>query len=195
MITVGQIELDHPLGHFLAEQASKARSIIEIGTGSGLGSTRCLAEGLQQGAHLSTLEGFYEQHRIARTNIDNWRGSKAVYYYYGILHRMILPYKHPQDNPQIRECWEHERTLTDIGPIVEFNDPIDLLFLDGGEFTSTADFLLLWHRARVIVLDDCNPEKAVKNVAALHFMHGNPLFAPIRIELQERNGWAAYRRI
>jgi hypothetical protein len=199
MITTGQITIDSPLGKFLNEQAKSAHTILEVGTGSGLGSTQCLAEGMEKSAVLYTVEGNKEQFLVAESNINPLveKGHRIVLYY-GILHRMILPYSHPHDSPVIREMYNAEKRMVRVAPLVTPVIPvintIDLLFLDGGEWTSIGDFLLLWIKATVIVIDDCNPEKAVKNVAALHFMHQNPAFRPIRMELGDRNGWAAFVR-
>jgi hypothetical protein len=47
---------------------------------------------------------------------------------------------------------------------------IDLLLLDGGEFSGYADFLSLYSRCRFIVLDDC---KSYKQYDALSFIQKN----------------------
>jgi hypothetical protein len=196
MITTGQITIDSPLGKFLNEQAKSAHTILEVGTGSGLGSTQCLAEGMEKNAVLYTIEGDRDQFIVAEENLNPLvEKGRRIVLYYGILHRMILPYSHPHDSPVIREMYNAETRMVISAPVVDpIINMIDLLFLDGGEWTSIGDFLLLWSKATVIVIDDCNPEKAVKNVAALHFMHQNPAFRPIRMELGDRNGWAAFVR-
>jgi hypothetical protein len=196
MITTGQITIDSPLGKFLNEQAKSAHTILEVGTGSGLGSTQCLAEGMEKNAVLYTIEGDRDQFIVAEENLNPLvEKGRRIVLYYGILHRMILPYSHPHDSPVIREMYNAETRMVISAPVVDpIINTIDLLFLDGGEWTSIGDFLLLWSKATVIVIDDCNPEKAVKNVAALHFMHQNPAFRPIRMELGDRNGWAAFAR-
>lgn len=79
-----------------------------------------------------------------------------------------------------------------MGPL-HLPDQIDLLLLDGGEFTSDADFLALGYRAKVIALDDTHPDKSVKNTyantkllqAGWNFLRGNA---------QDRNGWAIWGR-
>jgi hypothetical protein len=196
MITTGQITIDSPLGKFLNEQAKSAHTILEVGTGSGLGSTQCFVEGMEKNAVLYTIEGDRDQFIVAEENLNPLvEKGRRIVLYYGILHRMILPYSHPHDSPVIREMYNAETRMVISAPVVDpIINTIDLLFLDGGEWTSIGDFLLLWSKATVIVIDDCNPEKAVKNVAALHFMHQNPAFRPIRMELGDRNGWAAFVR-
>jgi hypothetical protein len=196
MITTGQITIDSPLGKFLNEQAKSAHTILEVGTGSGLGSTQCFVEGMEKNAVLYTIEGDRDQFIVAEENLNPLvEKGRRIVLYYGILHRMILPYSHPHDSPVIREMYNAETRMVISAPVVDpIINTIDLLFLDGGEWTSIGDFLLLWSKATVIVIDDCNPEKAAKNVAALHFMHQNPSFRPIRMELGDRNGWAAFVR-
>lgn len=198
MITTGQILPDHPLGQFLTEQARTATTIVEIGTGSGLGSTRCLAEGMKPHGEsvLFTYEADRQQLEVAGPNIRSLlEGGKRIFLEYGVLHRGILPYFHPIESPQARECWEHEHKLAKHAPMEEMEiGDIDLLFLDGGEYTSFGDWLLLWHMAKVIVIDDCNARHAVKNAVPFHLMLGSPSFEPIRIHLHDRNGWAAFKR-
>lgn len=196
MITVGQILPDHPLGKFLMDEAQKASTLVEVGTGSGLGSTQCLAMGMRENALLISYEADAEQCALAIDNTDHFvRDGKSVFIRRGVLHRGILPYSHPEDRPQTRECWEHEMALSLSAPLAQTPpDDIDLLFLDGGEYTSLDDWLLLWRKAKVIVIDDCNPAKAVKNAATLNMMMSNPAFEVIRMELKDRNGWAAFRR-
>jgi hypothetical protein len=197
MITQGQITLDTPMGRFLKEQAIHAETIVEIGTGSGLGSTRCLAEGMKCYASLHTYEADPGQIDVAQKNIIPWnsKGQYRIVFHNTIFHRSILPYYHPLPSPQVRELWDREYLISQKGHLDIPLHKIDLLLLDGGEFTSLGDFLLLWHRARVIVIDDCNEKKAVKNRDAFRTMNeSKDQFEPLRIELEERNGWAAFKR-
>jgi hypothetical protein len=156
MITTGQITIDSPLGKFLNEQAKSAHTILEVGTGSGLGSTQCLAEGMEKNAVLYTIEGDRDQFIVAEGNLNPLvEKGRRIVLYYGILHRMILPYSHPHDSPVIREMYNAETRMVISAPVVDpIINTIDLLFLDGGEWTSIGDFLLLWSKATVIVIDD-----------------------------------------
>lgn len=79
--------------------------------------------------------------------------------------------------------------------IVENEGHVDLAFLDGGEFTSTAEFIFLEpHIQKYVVLDDTNPAQSIKNVAARAWLHASPEWDVVRDELHDRNGWLVARR-
>jgi hypothetical protein len=193
-ITTGQIELDSPLGRVLAFLAGSAKTIVEIGTGSGLGSTQCLLAGASNDAEIYCIEGSQDQYRIAYQNLHDRRINLIR----AILHRTIRPYFHPINLLQHKEMWEHECAIIN-DPATPVLTPdrlpalIDLLVLDGGEYTSDGDFLRLWPRVRFIVIDDCNPAVATKNAFALDCMHKSA-WRQLHWEREDRNGWAVFER-
>lgn len=185
-----QILPDSPLGQRLTALASEANTIVEVGTGCGLGSTLCLWNGLRKPSDsmLFSIEADKATFEKAKNNLSNdWQMALL----YGRLHSTIRPYFHPVDSIQDRETYEAEATNT-APYITELPKAIDLLFLDGGEFTSDGDFLRLWQRSKVIVLDDCNREKAVKNVYAFECLRSAKW--PNEIYLNDRNGWGIFWR-
>lgn len=189
------------MGQFLTEEASKAEVIVEIGTGSALGSTACFAKGMRKHgkAVLYTVEGDQMQAEVAARNIQLLMVANNVQIELlnGILHRNVTAYSHPIDMIQHKECWQFEKALSQQAPIVEIPDGwIDVLLLDGGEYTTYDDFLLLADRSKLIVLDDVNPDKAVKTAAVHDFLSTVPTdeFDMIRHEPGDRNGWSAFRR-
>lgn len=195
-ITVGQITWDSPLGAMLSELAGKADTIVEIGTGSALGSTACLVRGMRRHTRLHTYEGDQSQMIVAAANIKlmNTEGLNMTLHH-GILHRGIVPYWHPKPNQQTFECWVHEKQVIETAPVTKVVVPfIDLLVLDGGEFTSFGDFMLLWPLAQHIILDDSNKEVAAKNWLAARYLKQSAWWECVREELEDRNGWHHFRR-
>jgi hypothetical protein len=202
MRTTPEITEDSSLGQFLIGQASKAAVVVEIGTGCGIGSTKCLYEGARKNkAHqtLITIEACYDQWVLARENMEKYCGYRPLF---GCLHRTIRPFWHPANREVDLEMWQFEHDIhytPKPPPLILESTPknVDLLFLDGGEFTSDGDFLALWERARVIVLDDCNQRVATKNVYGtlqLARARGWKLISPIG-SIDDRNGWTAFERI
>jgi hypothetical protein len=187
-----EIELDSPFGRALTEQALKSCLIVEVGTGSGLGSTQCLLAGMG-GFHQSllTFEGDEVQHGVARNNIHSERTHVNVIH--GILHQTIRPYFHPINSAQDREAWSFEHSLMLLSPVKEVFHNFDLCLLDGGEFSSDGDFLALWDRCKVIALDDCNPLKSVKNCYAFNCLM-RAGWERLYVVLEDRNGWAIFKR-
>jgi 16S rRNA A1518/A1519 N6-dimethyltransferase RsmA/KsgA/DIM1 with predicted DNA glycosylase/AP lyase activity len=86
--------------------------------------------------------------------------------------------------------------LASIAPIIEsfLPEQIDLLLLDGGEFTTFGDYKLLKNRCKVIVIDDCNYEVALKTAAIYSILKSDPAWECIADHRLNRNGWAAFRR-
>jgi hypothetical protein len=193
-ITTGQIELDSPLGRVLTFLAGAAKTIVEIGTGSGLGSTQCLLAGASNDAEIYCIEGSQDQYRIAYQNLHDRRINLIR----AILHRTIRPYFHPINSLQHKEMWEHECAIIN-DPATPVLTPdrlpalISLLVLDGGEYTSDGDFLRLWPRASFVVIDDCSYERATKNCFAYDCMK-QAGWGCLHEEMLDRNGWAVFER-
>lgn len=203
MLTEGQIMPDDPLGQHLTELARASKVIFEVGVGSGKGSTHCLLQGMNDGGHTYVgLEGQKSQYGVAHANLYStalWEKNRCQLFH-AILHRGIRPYTHPLDRIQDREAWAREfQMVNDLGvPVLDdcnIPEQIDLLFLDGGEFTSDGDFLRLWPRSKMIVLDDCCFRKATKNVYALRSLLARDAgFTAIVEHFDNRNGWAILKR-
>jgi len=73
---------------------------------------------------------------------------------------------------------------------------IDLLVLDGGEYSSSLEFEKLYKRSRFIVLDDTAPMRSdshghiLKNSQVREFILANPdQFRIIEDDLKDRNGY------
>lgn len=191
---LGEIELDSPFGRALTEQARSANLIVEVGTGSGLGSTQCLIAGMERvEQNLLTFEGDQYQHGVAMGNIYPHKKSGAVVIGCGVLHRTIRPYFHPVNSIQDREAWEFENRVIQRSAMKDVCCDIDLLLLDGGEFTSDSDFLTLWAQSKTIALDDCNPLKSVKNCYAFECLM-RAGWQQLHVNLEDRNGWAIFKR-
>jgi hypothetical protein len=197
MITVGQITLGSPLGDFLRTEAVQCDRILEVGTGSGLGSTCCLMAGMTEGASLWTVEANKAQYDQGRANIRRQMNKRIlVYPMLGLLHKTISDYWHPIDAMQHRECYELDQRTVREGKVIDLPEGrFDLVLLDGGEFTSLGDFMMVRDRTRMLVLDDCNKRVANKNWFAYETLKVSPEWICVREELSDRNGWSAFRRI
>jgi hypothetical protein len=186
-----QIEIDSPLGKFLTEQAALASTVVEIGTGGG-GSTLCLFKGLQEGARLITVEADRNTYLEAIEKLPS-----SIMFMNGVLHREVTDYGvYPLPRPEVFEMWQRESVLAATAPIIEsfLPEQIDLLLLDGGEFTTFGDYKLLKNRCKVIVIDDCNYEVALKTAAIYSILKSDPAWECIADHRLNRNGWAAFRR-
>lgn len=179
----GQITMDTGLGRRLHELAKECRTIVEIGTWNGLGSTKCLFDGMVSGqmysyeANLPLWEeacrNWPESKRIIRGNGNCGHQActhKSLRLAFGSLATSIQPFTHPNpDQEQFRQYWMADKTDLEAAsflPVADYtaDRKIDLLLLDGGEWTTEIEFDLLYERChRWIALDDTNPEQSNKN--------------------------------
>jgi hypothetical protein len=173
----GQINLDSKLGKYIYDLVSRKdiNNIVEIGTWNGYGSTECIRKSIVDNNKenytvysLETNEKMYYQAiqrefpknfniilgRIIDEDDLNWMNwdeyfnSPEGYYHAGSKREWL--------NEDLYNLRLVENKI-DLIP-----KRIDLLILDGGEFTTYPEYLKIGHRARFIILDDTNQLKCQK---------------------------------
>lgn len=159
---MGQVLPGSEFGTMLTKLARESEVIVEIGTWKGLGSTLCLALGLERDSqHLTTVEFGLDLSRIASTHYDDPRIS----FIHGTL---VLPDEWPDffyPDPSFDKYYDIEKQMNQNAPYVLNAMPasIDLLMIDASSWSGRIEFLKLWERSRVIAMDDINGEKTHKN--------------------------------
>lgn len=189
---LGQIYPDSPFGKLITYWAGWSLNIVEIGTWRGLGSTLCIEKGLWcpdqrfmtiEAAKDKVIEssGRYSDSRIA---IIHGRISGVD---------RILPSVHPV--PEMVQFYEGEKESLMSAPCVLFQLPshIDLLMLDGGEWSTHGDFELLMPRSRIIALDDTHQGKSQKSWRAREMLIALK-WNVIADDLHDRNGYFIAKR-
>jgi hypothetical protein len=212
----GQVNLGSGLGTALFELARlpEVQTALEVGTWNGEGSTLCIASGLAETSG-----------RLYSIELDAGMYRQAVDYYahddfpVELIHGCPLsaeafrPFgtylaggqvtQHEKDDPGLYERWyTNELELARIAPekmvlkrIVDQAGNLDLVFLDGGEFTSDAEFEYLEpHISGFIVLDDTNPLGSIKNSASRIRILESPCWDVVSDELYDRAGWMVARK-
>lgn len=208
----GQAALDSLIGRFLHDMAQRddVRLALEMGTWNGCGSTYCLAMGLSKsGGKLITVEpnrAMYESavqfYRRKKLPVELIHGSSIAPAQFPPLsdfdkisgeipNRAQWPQWYQQDVEAARQS-RHPGVLDEL---IARHGAFDLVYLDGGEFTSYAEFLKVRDLTRYIVLDDCNPALVVKNVWSREALLSSPDWK-ILVDLpDDRNGWCAFEKI
>lgn len=192
-----QITLDSPFGRALVACAAECETILEIGTGSGLGSTQCLLS--NPNAIIRTVEANPTNAGDASNSLlfDSHRPS-PIYVFGGVIHRTVKPFWHPDQRiqTQMREAWAEESEFADQCLLVDMGKwSHDMILFDGGEFTSDGDFLTLWRRAgKFIALDDTHPARSVKNTYARMMLERSMEWRK-HATGDDRNGWAIFRKV
>lgn len=212
----GQMGLSGRIGRMLYSLASRddVRRCLEVGTSNGEGSTLCLATGLVQGAGtLTTIEADAEMHKAAsrfyrhrKLPVDLVHGATLVpedyLPYEAYLPRIELA-QYEREAPGTHRRWyDAELHLAASAPrrdllrdMLAQGARFDLVLLDGGEFSSSAELELLepaidgW-----LVLDDTNPVRSIKNAENRERVLASSDWEVLVDEQDDRCGWLAAKR-
>jgi hypothetical protein len=137
---------------------TKIRTVLEIGTWDGMGSTHALINGLQQSGKdeikfisLESNPSFYE------SASRSWTGKLPPWA--SLVHGRIIDAEDMDshnlegDEPKwFKEDMDAMSTCPNVMNLIP--DSVDLLLLDGGEFSTKSEFLKLESRSKLVVLDD-----------------------------------------
>lgn len=176
----GQINLDSNAGRHLYSFALHpwVNTIVEIGAWNGYGSTMCIAKAIANTSKiLISLETHREMYLSAveahkpNPNVQINHGSIVTPKDYIRIDSLDDSY-FTDFSREVKKGWleedirnaEHCPNVLDVLP-----SKIDLLVLDGGEFSSWAEFEMLRDRCRYIFLDD-TMKPCIKNVRAREWL-------------------------
>lgn len=212
----GQVNLGSSLGDTLCELAREGgvSKCLEVGTWNGEGSTLCIATGLAETSGvLFSVEldpKFYEEAMAFYSDRDlpvkliNGATLSADEFgdfeeYAAGAQRTI----HEAADPGCyRRMYDSELSLARqahnlyvLQSLVDAEQSFDLVLLDGGEFTTYAEFLVIEpYVTRYLVLDDTNPSGSIKNVRTREDLLGNKAWDVVADHIDDRNGWLVARR-
>jgi len=192
---VGQINLTDNAGKLIFEicQKDEVKTIVEIGTWNGMGSTNCIYEAIKGTDKVCiSLEINKEMHEIAKENLINKTEIQLIR---GKLTDELIDIK--KENYQFFTDYTYEqkqkwldsdkKDLAEVpNAMNQIPSKIDFLILDGGEFSSWFEYELLKNRSTYIFLDDTKPP-AFKNYQARIDMIQNNI--TIIDNQSERNGY------
>jgi hypothetical protein len=170
-------------------------NIVEIGCWNGKGSSRRIIEGSKLSSKyldkkIVGLEANIEMYKQARRNLRRFQN-------YSVVWGSIVSFNQLDDqdlNPQEVEWFKHDIISLKHCPnvISEIPEKIDLLILDGGEFSTYSEFKVLYSRVEGwIVLDDTLVRK---NRKVLSELLKDPSFNLVRSSKQ-RNGFAIFSNV
>jgi hypothetical protein len=163
---MGQITIDTWLGSFLKDICQNhpdVKTVVEIGTWDGMGSTKCIIDGLLQSSKTDikfiSLESNPNMYSVA---CNAWNGKLPSWA--SLIHGRVLDAvdMDSSDLSDQEKVWFNEDLAgmeTCPNVVDTLPDQIDLLLLDGGEFSTKSEFLKLISRSKVVILDDTNARK------------------------------------
>ncbi len=194
--TKGQIKRHQQIGDFITSACAveSNRVFVEVGTWKGLGSTLIFLQSLQKRSndfYFYSVESNYNFYSEAKRNL-----RKKFKYFNNFF--LIYGYISDPANLNIENLNSEEQIWLDediknytIAPSVRHLMPknIDVLLLDGGEFSSLSEFQYLKTRLSnkaTVILDGINVRK---NKMVLDLIKNDPDYT-IEKSSNERNGTA-----
>jgi hypothetical protein len=166
----GQINLDCEFGQELKRLAKNCKTVVEIGTWNGMGSTNCILSGMNINTNFISVELIKEMYDQAVKNLS----GRPVKLLNGtiITHEDInwFDAEHHKKNclPIELEHFElyYQKEIEALkaakNVLHELPESIDLLILDGGEYSTYPEWQLLKDRVSIVALDDTNLLKTKK---------------------------------
>ena len=194
------IELEKMLRDLIVN--SDINNIVEIGTWNGLGSTKMLINLIKDSKkkiHFYSVEADKLCFKAAKKNLQ-----KDIEYVNLILGRVHEIDDLSYVNKEIIFNYgygdkEYEWFIQDLrrykklkNVVTQLPKEIEILLLDGGEFSGFADFLSLHTRSKFIVLDDIS---SFKQHNVLGFINENNKNFELIFDSKERRGVQIYRNL
>lgn len=202
MFNIGQISPDSESGRLIYNLASRTdvNNIVEVGTWSGLGSTLCVIKAIKNGnvnKNFISVELYPEMFEIARKNLgENLKFVKLIN---GKLIEFdsVFWFDHktidfsPGSHASLWYQKDMEFLKNSKNVIDQIPHVIDLLILDGGEYTTYPEWINLKDRTKIVVLDDSNIHKCKK--IRKEILESNQ-YITLFDNLNLRNGFSIFER-
>lgn len=203
----GQINSDSSLGEIIENFASNEsyNSFLEIGTWNGLGSTRCFWRGFQKRqspysfVSLESSKEFFDMAVSNNKDIISDRFKILLGRIVGLddikkfgfdIESLKLS---GQYLPEYDSFMKYDVSAYENSPILEvgdmFSGSIDVCLLDGGKFSSFAEFKTLKNLVKVFILDDVKMLKNKKVEKELISENWSVLF-----KSEERHGFSVLEK-
>lgn len=188
----GQISGQDSLAYWLRAIASdpNVHTVVEIGAWEGKGSTRCIGEVLtsrkdSEHCKLTSLESSRE--RCLRAQKRNLKFSLVQVIWGSIVGKDDLDSDGLSSDEKI---WFEEdvKSLKNCPQVLnEIPDSIDMLFLDGGEFSTKSEYAMLSNRVtNWLIIDDTATRKSA---AIAHDIRNGSTPFTIIVDSNQRNGF------
>lgn len=207
LIQPGQINLNTNLGKIIYDLVSKNNfnTVVDIGTWNGLGTTYCVLKALRDSNNtntkLITIELYKEMFEAAKINLANYLSNPNFKMLLGriVEFEEVYWFYHKKETANFTDPHAQLWYYTDMKLLIESTnvlseipDKIDLLILDGGEYTTYLEWQILKDRVNLFVLDDTNILKCAKIKKEILSDNKYKILYDVT---NERNGYLIGRRI
>jgi hypothetical protein len=198
----GQINLESNAGSLIYKTVLQEDvvNILELGTWNGMGSTQCVIQALKDGgktANFISIELYPEMHDEAISNL----GSDLDYVtllkgriinqeeFLGWMDHSKINIKGcPHAKLWYQKDFDYLKSAKDLSDQIQ--DEIDLLILDGGEYSTYPEWQKLQSRVKYVFLDDTNVLKCRKIREELL---KSKQYQIIEDDLGDRNGYSLFK--
>lgn len=204
---IGQINRGSQLGDIIYDLCKQddIKTIVEIGTWNGMGTTKCIYDSIldnkKQDYLVYSLESNPDFYNQAINNLPQLNR------FHIILGRIVDVdelididlcddrFFVPPSNKEIIRGWLSDdlRNYNSVDNVLgQLPNQIDLLILDGGEFSSLAEFNKLKDRTTYFVLDDT---LLIKNNQVASIMRNDENYLILHDNSYDRNGYLVSKKI
>lgn len=200
--TEGHITTKNSEGRYLIDMLQRLgniQTVVEIGTWNGLGSTKCILEGIQNTSiQFWSLECNKEKVDCALENLKEFLNPNIHILYGSIINPKNLfadtEYINLFKHSIVPEWFTSDIKNYNAAPNVlnDLPESIDFLLLDGGVYTTLYEFRILLPKcSKYIALDDTNTNK---NKIVVEALRNNSEWKEI-FTSSEREGFSVFEKI
>jgi len=191
----GQINIESALGKIIYDLSKRLDviNIVEIGTWNGEGSTQCILNAIDNSKKFYTIESNSEWYNKAIVFNKKYTEMSNVFFLLGRIvdcDELYTDSISSQEKNWLKQDIDNYRNISNVYNKLPAN--IDFLLLDGGEFSTRAEFLKLKNKSKIIALDDCN---CTKNKLNMKDLKKDNSFRLLHENLKDRNGWAIFEKL
>lgn len=197
----GQINPDSDFGKVIFDLAKNSENLIfvDIGTWNGLGSTKCFIEAMvfNKSSKLYTIENNTEKIDFAKQSWKSFIKENGLYVEFinGTLVSNTSIDNWLSDNnvelSKTEQYWlEIDKTNSTNLIILDVNN-IDILLIDGSEYSGFLELMLLKDISKYILLDDVN---SLKNKMSRDYLLQSEDFLLVEENLLSRGGYSVFRK-
>lgn len=198
----GQINLDQDFGKKIYELAKDITGgvFVDIGTWNGLGSTKCFIEAMKDNSSskLYSIENNTEKYESAKsqwTSVVEEHKLDVDFINGTLVSNSKIDEWIDENNILLNEnesYWLSIDKTNSVNLIILDCSKIDILLIDGSEFTGYLEMMLLKDKSNYILLDDVN---SMKNKYSREYLISDNDFELIEEDLSSRNGYSIFKRI
>jgi len=197
----GQINMNSDFGNCIYRIClnESIQNIFEVGSWNGEGSTVCVMNSIinKPNSKLYSLEANLDMFNKALHFWSNFNTKDKLILLNGTLHNKIADLNelnkiYNNNIPYFVEHYIPEKKLLETSKLININniDNIDVIILDGGEYSTEEDFKILINKnPKYICLDDVNVYKC-KNIRQM--LLDNSEWELYQENLNQRNGWTIF---